>query len=58
MVDIVLLLMAIVSAISLLVVSPLDLQKKASLALRRPEEMDFSHARSRRIRTGESNLDK
>jgi hypothetical protein len=41
MVDIILLLMAIASAISLLVVSPRDLQK-AILALREYEGMEFS----------------
>jgi hypothetical protein len=44
MVDIILLLMAIASAISLLVVSPRDLQRKAILALREYEEMELSHA--------------
>jgi hypothetical protein len=44
MVDIVLLLMAIASAISLLVVSPRDLQRKAILALREYEEMEVSRA--------------
>jgi hypothetical protein len=47
MVDIVLLLMAIASAASLLVVSPRDLQKKAILALREYEEMELSHASGR-----------
>ena len=47
MVDIILLLMAIASAISLLVVSPRDLQIKAILALRECEEMDLSRAHSR-----------
>jgi hypothetical protein len=46
MVDIILLL-AIASAISLLVVSPRDLQRKAILALRECEEMDLSRAHSR-----------
>jgi hypothetical protein len=41
MVDIILLLMAIASAISLIVVSPRDLQK-AILALREYEGMEFS----------------
>jgi hypothetical protein len=40
MVDIILLLMAIASAISLLVVSPRDLQRKAILSLREYEEMN------------------
>jgi hypothetical protein len=44
MVDITLLLMAIASAISLLVVSPRDLQRKAILALREHEEMELSPA--------------
>jgi hypothetical protein len=44
MVDIILLLMAIASAISLLVVSPGDLQRKALLALREYEEMELSRA--------------
>jgi hypothetical protein len=47
MVDIILLLMAIASAISLLVVSPRDLQRKAILALRECEEMHLSRAHSR-----------
>ena len=47
MVDIVLLLMAIASAISLLVVSPRDLQRKALLALREREEMKLSPADGR-----------
>jgi hypothetical protein len=47
MVDIILLLMAIASAISLLVVSPRDLQIKAILALRECEEMDLSRAHGR-----------
>jgi hypothetical protein len=47
MVDIILLLMAIASAISLLVLSPRDLQKKAILALREHEDMEFSHAHGR-----------
>jgi hypothetical protein len=47
MVDIVLLLMAIASAVSLLVVSPGDLQKKAILALREYEEVELSHASGR-----------
>ena len=45
MVDIILLLMAIASAISLLVVTPRDLQRKAILALRECEGMELSHAR-------------
>jgi hypothetical protein len=44
MVDIILLLMAIASAISLLVVSPRDLQRKAILTLKEYEEMELSHA--------------
>ncbi len=44
MVDIILLLMAIASAISLLVVSPRDLQRKAILALREYEGMELSRA--------------
>jgi hypothetical protein len=47
MVDIILLLMAIASAISLLVVSPRDLQRKAILALRACEEMNLSRAQGR-----------
>jgi hypothetical protein len=47
MVDIILLLMAIASAISLLVVSPRDLQRKAILALREYEEMELSRADGR-----------
>jgi hypothetical protein len=43
MVDILLLLMAIASAISLLVVTPRDLQK-AILALREYEDMELSRA--------------
>jgi hypothetical protein len=43
MVDIILLLMAIASGISLLVVSPRGLQRKTILALRECEEM-CSHA--------------
>ena len=42
MVDIVLLLMVVASAISLLVVSPRDLQRKAILALREYEGMEPS----------------
>jgi hypothetical protein len=45
--DIILLLMAIASAISLLVVSPRGLQRKAILALRKYEEMELSHAHGR-----------
>ena len=44
MVDIILLLMVIASAISLLVLSPRDLQKKAILALREYEDMELSRA--------------
>jgi hypothetical protein len=44
MVDIILLLMAIASAISLLVVSPRGLQRKAILALREYEEVELSRA--------------
>jgi hypothetical protein len=44
MVDIMLLLMGIASAISLLVVSPRNLQKKAILALREHEDMELSRA--------------
>jgi hypothetical protein len=47
MVDIILLLMAIASAISLLVVSPRDSQRKAILALRECEEMELSRAHGR-----------
>ena len=47
MVDIVLLLMAIASAISLLVVSPRDLQRKAILALREYEGMELSRTHGR-----------
>jgi hypothetical protein len=47
MVDIILLLMAIASAISLLVVSPRDLQRKAILALREYEEMELSRRHGR-----------
>jgi hypothetical protein len=47
MVDIILLLMAIASAISLLVVSPRDLQRKAILALRACEEMNLPRAQGR-----------
>jgi hypothetical protein len=42
MVDIVLLLMVVASAISLLVVSPRNLQRKAILALREYEGMELS----------------
>jgi hypothetical protein len=45
MVDITLLMMAIASAISLLIVSPRDLQRKALLALREYEEMELSCAK-------------
>lgn len=44
MVDIVVLLMAIASAMSLLIVRPRDLQRKAILALREYEEMELTHA--------------
>ena len=47
MVDIILLLMAITSAISLLVVRPRDVQRKAILALREYEEMELSRANGR-----------
>jgi hypothetical protein len=47
MVDIILLLMTIASAISLLVVSPRDVQRKAILALREYEEMELSRAHGR-----------
>ena len=47
MVDIILLLMAIASAISLLVVSPRDVQRKAILALREYEEMELSSVHGR-----------
>jgi hypothetical protein len=47
MVDIMLLLMATASAISLLVVSPRDSQRKALLALREREEMELSPADGR-----------
>jgi hypothetical protein len=47
MVDIIVLLMAIASAMSLLIVRPRDLQRKAILALRNYEEMELSHARGR-----------
>ncbi len=46
MVDIILLLMAIASAISLLVVSPRDAQRKAILALKEYEGMELSRALS------------
>jgi hypothetical protein len=42
MIDIILLLMVIASAISLLVVSPRDLQKKTIQALREYEDKDLS----------------
>jgi hypothetical protein len=47
MIDIILLLMVIASAISLLVVSPRDLQRRAILALKEYEGMELSctHAR-------------
>jgi hypothetical protein len=44
MVDMILLLMAIASAISLLVLSPRDLHRKAILALREYEEIELPHA--------------
>ena len=47
MVDIIVLLMAIASAMSLLIVRPRDLQRKAILALREYEEMELSHAHGR-----------
>jgi hypothetical protein len=47
MVDIILLLMAIASAISLLVVSPRQGQRKAILALREYEEMELTRAPDR-----------
>jgi hypothetical protein len=47
MVDIILLLMVIASAVSLLVVSPRDLQKKGILALREYEDMELSCAHGR-----------
>jgi hypothetical protein len=47
MVDIILLLMAIASASSLLVVTPRKLQRKALLALREYEEMELPHAYGR-----------
>jgi len=47
MVDILLLLMVVASAISLLVVSPRDLQKKTILALREHEDMELSRADGR-----------
>jgi hypothetical protein len=47
MVDIILLLMVIASAISLLVVSPRDLQRKAILALREYEGMELSRTHGR-----------
>jgi hypothetical protein len=47
MVDIILLLMVVASAISLLVVSPRNLQKKAILALRDYEEMELLRAHGR-----------
>jgi hypothetical protein len=47
MVDIILLLMAIASAISLPVVSPRDAQRKAILALKEHEEMELSRANGR-----------
>jgi hypothetical protein len=47
MIDIILLLMVIASAVSLLVVSPRDLQKKAILAFREYEDMELSRAHGR-----------
>ncbi len=47
MVDIIVLLMAIASAMSLLIVRPRDLQRKAILAMREYEEMELSHAHGR-----------
>jgi hypothetical protein len=47
MVDIILLLMAIASAISLLVVSPREVQRRAILALKECEEMELSRAHGR-----------
>ena len=47
MIDIILLLMVIASAISLIVVSPRDLQKKAVQALREYEDMELSRAQGR-----------
>jgi hypothetical protein len=51
MVDIILLLMVIASAISLLIVSPRDLQKKAILALREYEDMERAPWARRRRRS-------
>jgi hypothetical protein len=53
MVDIILLVMAIASAVSLLVVSPRDLQRKAILALRECEQVEISHD-SRRSEDGQA----
>jgi hypothetical protein len=47
MVDIILVLMAIASGISLLVVSPRDLQRKAILAWRECEEVELSRSHGR-----------
>jgi hypothetical protein len=47
MVDIILLLLVIASAVSLLVVSPRNLQKKAILALREYEDIELSRAHGR-----------
>ena len=47
MVDIALLLVAVASAVSLLVVSPRDLQRKAILALRQYEEIELPRAPGR-----------
>jgi hypothetical protein len=47
MVDIILLLMVIASAVSLIVVNPRDLQRKAILALREYEKMELSHTLDR-----------
>jgi hypothetical protein len=44
MVDIILLLMAIASAISLLVVSPRELQRRTLMALREYDEMELPRA--------------
>lgn len=56
MVDIILLLMAIASAVSLLVVRPRDLQRKAILALREYEEVKLPHAPGR-AKDGQGNPD-
>jgi hypothetical protein len=44
MVDLIVVVMVIASAISLLVVSPRDLQRRTILALRDYEGMDVAHA--------------